>query len=57
MDGFRNERFCPVCGKLYYVARYNKYKIKQCDAGLSNGYRIVNVCSYGCMRKWEAKNE
>lgn len=54
MDGFRNEQNCPICGKLYYVARYNKYKItlKYFEYGIVK-YKKKNVCSYGCMRKWE----
>lgn len=55
MHGFRNERFCPVCGKLFYVARYNQFKIREYYDNRT--YKLKNVCSYGCMRKWEKEHD
>lgn len=46
---------CPICCKRFVPASQHMWKIGNWD-GIT-GERIVKVCSYSCMRKWEKEQE
>lgn len=45
-------RKCPICGKEFLPAIEHAWKIVIREYGEPGG-RILKVCSYTCMRKWE----
>lgn len=40
------DKKCPICGKMFCPAPLHAYKVKR-----------VNVCSWGCVRKYEKEKE
>ena len=47
---------CPICGKKFIPAPEHYWKIGKGKYDVSET-RIINVCSYSCMRKWEKEQE